>query len=127
VGGRIATVGARLVDSAARSIIRQSLEGLNEYLKVQVAAQAVEAPVSSPDETDETTETSADSDAVKPIPAAEAAPETPVPTYKPPTQTQVALNVARDMFNDMVPAERRPMVAAGAIGLIVVILWLIIR
>ena len=40
VGGRIASVGQRLMDTSAKSIIRQSLEGLNEYLKTRVAAQA---------------------------------------------------------------------------------------
>ena len=35
IGGRVATVGQRLLDTSARSIIRQSLDGLNEYLKVQ--------------------------------------------------------------------------------------------
>ena len=38
VGGRIASVGQRLLDSSAKSIIKQSLEGLNETLKARSAA-----------------------------------------------------------------------------------------
>jgi len=40
VGGRIASVGQRLLDSSAKSIIKQSLEGLNETLKARSAAAA---------------------------------------------------------------------------------------
>lgn len=38
VGGRIASVGQRLLDSSAKAIIKQSLEGLNETLKARGAA-----------------------------------------------------------------------------------------
>ncbi|MBK8905661.1 MAG: carbon monoxide dehydrogenase subunit G [Anaerolineaceae bacterium] len=109
VGGRIASVGQRLVDTSAKSIIRQSLEGLNDYLKVQVAQRAattaaVEAPVTGEAVVEET-----------------AAPA-PVPTYKPPSQTQVALNVAKDVANDIVPAKYWPYI----IGLVVVLIILLI-
>ena len=40
VGGRIASVGQRLMESSAKAIIKQSLEGLNTTLKAQIAAQA---------------------------------------------------------------------------------------
>ena len=84
VGGRIASVGQRLMDTSAKSIIRQSLEGLNEYLKVQVAQQAV-------------VEAAAD------VEQAEEMVETAVPTYKPPSQTQVAANVAKDIATEYWP------------------------
>ncbi len=35
VGGRIASVGQRLLDSSAKSLTRQSLEGLKEYIQSQ--------------------------------------------------------------------------------------------
>ena len=38
VGGRIASVGQRLLDSSAKAIIKQSLEGLNDNLKARSAA-----------------------------------------------------------------------------------------
>ena len=40
IGGRIASVGQRLIDTSARSIIRQSLEGLNDYLLQKMAHEA---------------------------------------------------------------------------------------
>ena len=39
VGGRIASVGQRLLDSSAKAIIKQSLEGLNGTLKARSVAQ----------------------------------------------------------------------------------------
>lgn len=41
IGGRIASVGQRLMDSSAKAIIGQSLDALNEYLKVEAAKQVV--------------------------------------------------------------------------------------
>jgi carbon monoxide dehydrogenase subunit G len=119
VGGRIASVGQRLMDSSARSIIRQSLDGLNEYLKVQAAQQpAASAPVA----------VSAEGEAAPVVMSAVAdVPAAPVSEYKPPTQTQVALNVMRDVLNDLIPPERQPMVAIGVIALVVIVIWLLTR
>lgn len=41
VGGRIASVGQRLMDSSAKAIIRQTLDGLNEYLSAKHQASLV--------------------------------------------------------------------------------------
>lgn len=37
VGGRVASVGQRLIDASARAIVKQSLEGLNEQIKALAA------------------------------------------------------------------------------------------
>jgi carbon monoxide dehydrogenase subunit G len=42
VGGRIASVGQRLIDASSRAIVKQSLEGLHEQLKA-LAARSVPA------------------------------------------------------------------------------------
>ncbi len=49
VGGRIASVGQRLMESSAKAIIKQSLEGLNTTLKAQIAAETAggEVPAAS--------------------------------------------------------------------------------
>lgn len=54
VGGRVATVGQRLLDSSAKAITRQSLEGLNQHITSRAEAQEtgeepakVEAPSQS--------------------------------------------------------------------------------
>ena len=40
IGGRIASVGQRLVDTASKSMIRQGLEALNQALQARVAAKS---------------------------------------------------------------------------------------
>ena len=53
-GGRIAGVGQRLLDSTARSLIRQSLEALDRQIQARAEAAAAEAPppeVSAPSST----------------------------------------------------------------------------
>ncbi len=49
VGGRIASVGQRLLDSSAKAIIKQSLEGLNEALKARSTADASGEAVPEPE------------------------------------------------------------------------------
>lgn len=107
IGGRIASVGQRLLDSSARSIIRQSLDGLNAYLKVKATQQQAQeaAPVSE----------------------AGGAAQPAVPDYRPPSQMQVGLNVMRDVFNDLVPPAMRPVLVIGGIAVIAIIIWLIVR
>lgn len=53
VGGRLASVGQRLLDTASKSIISQGLETMNEALKARVAAQATgkEVEFTPPSET----------------------------------------------------------------------------
>jgi uncharacterized protein len=109
VGGRIASVGQRLIDSAARSIIRQSLELLNEYLKTQVAHQPALVSTSAMPE------------------AATAAPTHTVSasasvTYKPPSQMSLALKVARDVLGDLVPPKYQPWLVAAIIVIVIVVL-----
>jgi len=110
VGGRIASVGQRLMDSAARSIIRQSLDALNEYLKIH-AAQPAPAPETA---------------------NARAAAEVPVVTatvttgeYRPPTQTMLIARVARDILGDFIPAQYQPWVLGGIMVAIVLIILLL--
>jgi len=108
VGGRIASVGQRLMDTSAKSIIRQSLEGLNEYLKVQVAAGAAAAAVTT--DTESTPDTP---------------PEPAKPAYTPPSQTQVAVEVAKDVASDLIPAQYRPALIAGGVIVLLIILYFI--
>ena len=45
VGGKLASVGQRLLDTASKSIIRQGLEALNLALQARVAAKAGQADI----------------------------------------------------------------------------------
>jgi len=105
VGGRIASVGQRLMDTSAKSIIRQSLEALNEYLKAQVAVQ-------------ETAVATAASEAEM----AEAAKSL---EFNRPSQTDVALGVAKDVANEFIPAQYRPVLIAVGVVVLLIILYLI--
>jgi uncharacterized protein len=105
VGGRIASVGQRLMDSAARSIIRQSLEGLNEYLKIEAAKQPLPLPITT---------------AAAPTPI--STPSTaPAAQYKPPSQIALGLQVTRDVFNDIVPTKYQPWLILASIAIVVLI------
>jgi carbon monoxide dehydrogenase subunit G len=44
VGGKIGSVGQRLLEASSRAITKQSLEGLNENIKIRMAANAANAP-----------------------------------------------------------------------------------
>jgi carbon monoxide dehydrogenase subunit G len=105
VGGRIASVGQRLMDTSAKAIIRQTLEALNDYLKVQAATQAVARAANAPEEA-----------------VAAAVAKAPVPEYVPPSQAQLAANVAKDVANDLIPAKYRPLLIAAAAIIVVLIL-----
>jgi hypothetical protein len=49
VGGRIASVGQRLLDASSRAIVKQSLEGLHEQIKLLAARLAPTAETGSDD------------------------------------------------------------------------------
>lgn len=104
VGGRIASVGQRLLDSSAKALTRQSLDGLHEQIKarLQPESETVAANGSAPN---------------KPVSA--AAPPTP-------SQTEFAMGVAKHMLDDFLPAERRPMAIAAGVGalfLLMILNW----
>lgn len=52
--------------------------------------------------------------------------EAPIPEIVPPSTTQVATEVAKDVISDLVPAEQRPMLRRAAIVLGIIIVALIL-
>ena len=110
VGGRLASVGQRLMDSAAKAMIKQSLDGINEYVKLRVAPPPPVEVNGKP-----VTET--------PVPSSvSASPATPDIEIKQPTQAEFALGVAKNMLDEAVPAEQQPILLLGVgffLGLIV--------
>jgi len=104
VGGRLASVGQRLVDSAARAIIAQSLEGLNAAVKAEVAAQAT-LPTAG---------------------ATRSEPSPPVePEYRKPSQTQFAATVAKEVAKDLLPPNLRRALIAIIIVMVLVLIWIL--
>ncbi|MCL4295915.1 MAG: carbon monoxide dehydrogenase subunit G [Anaerolineae bacterium] len=104
VGGRIASVGQRLLDSSAKALTRQSLDGLHEQIKARVQASAShhaeEALVGTQPQ------------------AAESS--------SPPSQVEFAMGVAKHLVDDLVPAPQRPKLIAASLvflGSLVVLNW----
>jgi carbon monoxide dehydrogenase subunit G len=105
VGGKIASVGQRLIDASARAIVKQSLEGLNERLKAMapppppppgvVGAGVAPAVVGSP-------EPITDGEP-PPLP-----PPPPPPAMMPakPTQAEFAARVAAEVTKELFPARK---------------------
>jgi carbon monoxide dehydrogenase subunit G len=78
IGGKIASVGERLLDASAKAITKQSLDGLHENVKIRAAAKK----------------------------AAMTAPEAPAPTpaYKQADAGEMAKTVAKAAAKAMLPA-----------------------
>jgi carbon monoxide dehydrogenase subunit G len=85
VGGRIASVGQRLLDTSAKAIIRQSLAGLDQQVQARMQAGSETASV---------------------------VPITPTPQL---SQTEFAAGVAKNMLEDMLPPEQRAALASKAL------------
>jgi carbon monoxide dehydrogenase subunit G len=111
IGGRIAGLGQRLVESSAKSITRQGLEGLARELALMTD------PVRE--------ETVKEETAAAPVPS--IAPVPPAPPPARPTQAEVAARVAGDVARDLVPAEKRPWVIGVGIALLAILVFLLAR
>lgn len=98
VGGRIASVGQRLLDSSAKAIIQQSLDGLHELMKVATQGESESEEVAAKVE--------------------EAAAE-----FDAPTQAEFAAKVAKDVAKDVVP---RPLLIAGGILILLIVLYFLL-
>ncbi len=112
IGGRIAGLGQRLVESSAKSITRQGLEGLARELALMTD------PVNEETVSEETA-------AAAPAPSIVPAPPAPPPAR--PTQAEVAARVAGDVARDLVPAEKRPWVIGVGLALLAVLVFLLAR
>jgi carbon monoxide dehydrogenase subunit G len=84
VGGKLASVGQRLMDSVSKSIIRQGLESINEMLGAPAVPEA-EAP---------------QPEIAAPAGQQVAEPPKPAPARQEPSQVQFAATVARDVARD---------------------------
>lgn len=101
VGGRIATVGQRLIETSARAVVKQSLDGLDAAMRARAAtAASVTAAGGSLAEA-----------------AAAAAAIAPRAEDKP-SQAAFAATVAKDVAKDLVPrGVRRALIILGIIAL----------
>lgn len=141
VGGKIAGVGQRLIDSTAKSMIRQGLAALDTQVEARAAAEAdVVSPAddangSVPD-ADEIVDDAGTTAAEATRPAASATPATAPATPRPampagPSTTQIATavakDVARDLASDVVPLHAQEKVlwfGLGAVAMLILV-WLV--
>lgn len=88
-GGKIANVGQRMLDSVSKSMVKQGLETLNQALvaKSQPAA-------STPEATAQTQK-----------------------VFTPPSEMEFAMGVAKNMLEDIITPENRPMIIAIVAGI----------
>ncbi len=112
VGGRIAGVGQRLIESTAKSLIRQGLNALNRQVQARVQGPPPEATTSAPEASRVETPSQ---------------PSSP-PDVEPPSMTQVTVEIVKDVVADMIPEEQRPTVVAAVVGFFAFLIgWLIGR
>lgn len=135
VGGRVAGVGQRVLESSGRAITKQGLEGLGRELQALKAAEPAPAPVIATAEPAAAVAVVAagGASALAAPAAAPVVPITPVAPIAPiapvhPTQSELAARVAADVARDLVPPAKRPwliggallvMAALGALGLLI--------
>jgi carbon monoxide dehydrogenase subunit G len=96
VGGKLASVGERLIDASTRAIVKQSLEGLHENVKIRAAAVAVAAAAIA-----------AAPVAESPVSPAAEAPPAPAPApevvYKQVETSALAASVAKEVTRSLWP------------------------
>jgi uncharacterized protein len=116
IGGKIASVGERLVDASARAISKQSLDNLHENVKIRSAAKAPPPPApvipSIPDVR-----------AMRP-PETPTAPVTPAPekpAYVRADANEMAKTVAKVAAKTMLPT------IIGVLVVIAIVVWLLLR
>jgi hypothetical protein len=108
VGGKLAGLGQRLVESSARSITKQGLEGLGRELQAMGAAEVEPAAPAL-------------------LTEAPATPTVAVPPPQAPSQVEFAARVAGDVARDLVPAAKRPWVIGGGLLFLGVLALLVAR
>lgn len=108
VGGKVASVGQRLLDSSAKAIIKQSLEGLDQILKARLEPEP--EPVAEPSSA---TPSSADSEAST---TSESPPQARQVEYEPPSQAEFAARVAKEVIEDLVP--RQVLIGAAVLAVV---------
>jgi carbon monoxide dehydrogenase subunit G len=129
IGGRIATVGQRLVDSTARSIIRQGLKALDEQLangSPALEPEGVNVEEATPNEPGTVVDNSVDANrsATSTSRAASAA-EPPSPAMGK-IALDVVKDVAQDLASDLVPREKQPQVFSFILGALAMLAFVVL-
>ncbi|MBK8045725.1 MAG: carbon monoxide dehydrogenase subunit G [Anaerolineales bacterium] len=123
VGGRIAGVGQRLIESTAKSLTRQGLTALDQTIQLRVAAPA-ESRLETPAEL-------ASEPVATPPGSVQPAPARPV--YGSVAQssmvgvaTEVTRDVIRDLASDYIPPDKQERVLYFGLGALAMLLFVIL-
>jgi carbon monoxide dehydrogenase subunit G len=122
VGGRIASVGQRLVESSGRVLAKQGLEGLERELEASVEEEAAAAAV----EVDEPTDGEAFEAADEAMPDAEdeRAPPPAAPARRPPSSAAFVARFLWGLLGEL-PVSWRYVALGAATGILLVLLLLL--
>ena len=94
IGGRLAGVGQRMIDTVSKSMIRQGLGTLNDAIKARAVARAEAKEVE----------------------------------YTPPSETEFAAAVAKDLAGGLFSSKRFVWLALAVIAVILLVtIWLVVR
>jgi carbon monoxide dehydrogenase subunit G len=123
VGGRIASVGQRLVESSAKVITKQGLQGLERQLAAQAAPAAGAAP--APGEEDESIPFE-DMPTHK-LDLVDGAPKAQVAAVEPPSQTEFASEFIKGLAGELVPKKQRPLILVALALVAVIVIAVVLR
>src|SRR5262249_11873070 len=120
VGGKVASVGQRLLEASARAIIKQSLEGLHENIKIRAASHTAARPVA----TQPPQASAAGSATSAPEASGEAAHPVPPVALKHVKQADLASNIAKEVARSLIP---RPVLIGIVVAVAALLAWLLLR
>jgi carbon monoxide dehydrogenase subunit G len=120
VGGKVASVGQRLLEASARAIIKQSLEGLHENIKIRAASRTAAGPVASQAQRASAAGTTTSA------PQAPGSPAHPVPpvALKHVSQSELAANIAKEVARSLIPT---PVLIGIVVAVAALLVWLLLR
>jgi len=122
VGGRLAAVGQRLVESSAKAIIKQSMEGLNGAVKARTAGGGDAGAASGGEPASaaggEPASAAGPADASNPH-GPSGSPPAKAATPQRPSQSAFAAGVAREVVADVIPAPVRWALALAVVAAVV--------
>ncbi|MCB0170195.1 MAG: carbon monoxide dehydrogenase subunit G [Anaerolineae bacterium] len=121
VGGRIASVGQRLLDSTAKALTRQSLDNLDKQIQAKLEPEPVAAPAEATVAPHNGAATTAVPAATAPARRVSSAPA----EIEAPSEFEFAMGVAKNMLEDLVPPEKQPLLAlaAASVGVVAVLMF----
>jgi carbon monoxide dehydrogenase subunit G len=130
IGGRIATVGQRLIDSTAKSIIKQGLKALDEQIlnggTAPVAAVKFPESVDSPSTTVPTSAPSIAPTSMRSETFQSAAPQGSSASDMGNIAVDVVKDVVQDLASDYIPREKQPQVFAFILGALAMLLFVVL-